>query len=57
MPGPTPEQNQALVGKKFDCDVCGATVGGEWLQTHANWHAKLEEGEAKCLANPDRVQL
>lgn len=59
---PTPEEiKAALVGKKFDCDTCGATVGGEWLEKHSNWHDEAERAALPIIYGPlaksDRPKL
>lgn len=54
-----------LSKQKFDCDDCGATVGGEWLDKHSEWHNRIEGLEEYAtisaraianLANPDRIK-
>ncbi len=32
----------ALQYRKYDCDACGATVDGRFLQVHLDWHENIE---------------
>lgn len=30
-------------GRKYDCEICGATVDGKYLEVHTSWHEWLEK--------------
>lgn len=54
---------EPLQGRKYDCDACGATVDGKFLQVHMDWHENIElmadtvaKTRIEQLANAKRTQ-
>lgn len=54
---------EPLQGRKYDCDACGATVDGKFLQVHMEWHENIElmaetvaTTRIEQLANAKRTQ-
>jgi len=47
---------EPLQGAKYDCDTCGATVDGKYLQVHLDWHENIEL-MAEVIADTRREQL
>jgi hypothetical protein len=44
-----------FLNKKYDCDRCGATVDGKFLQVHNEWHEWLEKLAEKLGRDDVRV--